>query len=458
MFLTQRQHTADHKVKLTPEGHEQSRAAGGKLRALLRSDDTLHFFISPYRRARETTEGILQTLCSDDPAPSPFRRSQIKIYEEPRIREQDFGNFQPNRDEVDRIWRERAEYGHFFYRLPNGESGADCADRCSSFNDSLWRRFGDPDMASVAIIVSHGMVIRCFLMRWYHFSVEYFEDLRNINHVEFIVMRLKDNGRYQLQNQLRTWTEMKRERAARASISAGADAQLHTTAPIPTRRTWACPEDCRDPTHGHNTGSKRLPVRRNTADLFKDDTELFSGTPRNRDNMSSSPLAHRDFAVPESEHESVPPSQSQTSRNNNFDQVDIALNKFSMSRNNLDEPINFRGRDGGGSKSGVPSPLEGPEEDESYTDVPPGPADKSDKAHFTTDMFTGGSLGRALRGELGGEVGSPSRAMADALGDQSDAEVDEEDRKMGVQQRQQDEEDRILEDERRDRSRHGSIC
>src|SRR4051812_43829167 len=82
---------ADHKVGLTPEGHQQALEAGEKLRALLRPDDTLHFFISPYRRTRETTEGILTGLTSNDPAPSPFQRSYIKVYEEPRLREQDFG-------------------------------------------------------------------------------------------------------------------------------------------------------------------------------------------------------------------------------------------------------------------------------------------------------------------------------------------------------------------------------
>ena len=30
---------------------------------------------------------------------------------------------------------------------------------------------------------------RVFLMKWYHFTVEYFEDLRNVNHCEFLIMR-----------------------------------------------------------------------------------------------------------------------------------------------------------------------------------------------------------------------------------------------------------------------------
>jgi hypothetical protein len=74
------------------------------------------------------------------------------VYEEPRLREQDFGNFQPCSAEMERMWQERADYGHFFYRIPNGESAADAYDRVSGFNESLWRQFGEDDCASVYVL------------------------------------------------------------------------------------------------------------------------------------------------------------------------------------------------------------------------------------------------------------------------------------------------------------------
>ncbi len=147
----------DHRVKLTSDGWQQAYDAGRRLRTLLRADDTLQFFTSPYRRTRETTEGILATLTSDDPAPSAFKRDNIKVYEEPRLREQDFGNFQPCSAEMERMWQERADYGHFFYRIPNGESAADAYDRVSGFNESLWRQFGEDDFPSVCVL---GMSVR----------------------------------------------------------------------------------------------------------------------------------------------------------------------------------------------------------------------------------------------------------------------------------------------------------
>ena len=68
---------------------------------------------------------------------------------------------------MERMWQERADYGHFFYRIPNGESAADAYDRVSGFNDSLWRQFGNGDFPSVCILVTHGLMTRVFLMKWY---------------------------------------------------------------------------------------------------------------------------------------------------------------------------------------------------------------------------------------------------------------------------------------------------
>ncbi|KAH6640728.1 histidine phosphatase superfamily [Chaetomium tenue] len=266
----------DHRVKITQDGWQQAYEAGRRLRTMLREDDTLHFFTSPYRRTRETTEGILATLTSDDPEPSPFKRDNIKVYEEPRLREQDFGNFQPCSAEMERMWQERADYGHFFYRIPNGESAADAYDRVSGFNESLWRQFGEDDFASVCVLVTHGLMSRVFLMKWYHYSVEHFEDLRNVNHCEFLIMRRNDDsGKYLLENNLRTWSELKRERAqelvenkdegAKENGKSKDVSTLARAATVEVRRRWGgCPNGC-----DHD---KSFKIRQTLADLVKSDS------------------------------------------------------------------------------------------------------------------------------------------------------------------------------------------
>ncbi|KAI5466992.1 histidine phosphatase superfamily [Mariannaea sp. PMI_226] len=364
----------DHRVKLTPEGWNQAHDAGRRLRELLRPDDTLHFFTSPYRRTRETTEGILSTLTSDDPDPSPFRRSNIKVYEEPRLREQDFGNFQPCSAEMERMWQERADYGHFFYRIPNGESAADAYDRVSGFNESLWRQFGEDDFASVCVLVTHGLMSRVFLMKWYHFTVEYFEDLRNINHCEFLIMRKRDNGKYILENNLRTWSELRRERSAK-EIHKDKDKEekerekdsqslQRTKTFVVTRRWGGCPNGCNHSSHY---------VKREDLEILRqeDSNTAIAGDPsathvngkRLRQNLPTNGGAKDGsdagaLAEDDEEHENT--LEINTTRLDKGDAI------FSSAEDAKDEitPYMHKGRDGGGTYSGHTSIADSDSEDE----------------------------------------------------------------------------------------------
>lgn len=153
--------------------------------------------------------------------------------------------------------KHRLVQGHFFYRIPNGESAADAYDRVSGFNDTLWRSFGEDDFASVCVLVTHGLMTRVFLMKWYHFSVEYFEDLRNVDHCEFVVMkRSHENQKYILQNELRTWSQLRKEK----------EEIREPESPIPVRKKWIGYQD------GNDAESRRQQAgRKNTADLFADD-------------------------------------------------------------------------------------------------------------------------------------------------------------------------------------------
>ncbi|KAI4113172.1 MAG: hypothetical protein LQ345_005789 [Seirophora villosa] len=380
----------DHRVKLTTEGWKQAEVAGLKLRSLLRPDDTLHFFTSPYRRTRETTEGILNALTSSNPVPSPFPRHAIKVYEEPRLREQDFGNFQPGSQEMARMWSERAEklmpmliQGHFFYRIPNGESAADAYDRVSGFNDTLWRSFGDDDFASVCVLVTHGLMTRVFLMKWYHFSVEYFEDLRNVDHCEFVVMkRSKENQKYILQNELRTWSDLRKEKAE----------LREPESPIPVRKKWAGYQD------GNDVDARRRQARRkNTADLFADDVSDVNSL--EQANVWNDGMNFR--GTRESTNDPEPNGRFHSALTP-FESSQRGRNKQSLEELTIPD----EGRDGGGSRSGAPSRSGSVESDEP-------------SMHTTTRS----SMAMALRGQLDASP-SPHRARADALGDQSD--VDDE--------------------------------
>ncbi|KAF4983693.1 hypothetical protein FDECE_17242, partial [Fusarium decemcellulare] len=340
--------------------------AGRRLRDLLRPDDTLHFFTSPYRRTRETTEGILESLTSDDPDPSPFRRSNIKVYEEPRLREQDFGNFQPCSAEMERMWQERADYGHFFYRIPNGESAADAYDRVSGFNESLWRQFGEDDFASVCVLVTHGLMSRVFLMKWYHFTVEYFEDLRNINHCEFLIMRKQDNGKFLLENNLRTWSELRRERKDKADRDQEKDSlKLQRTKTFVVTRQWGgCPNGCNHSQHY---------TKRNDLELLrKKDHENGGPAPYGEATSTSAALAivsrKQKSQVAISSINKKPAAEA---LEDDGPEIDVTANHEGKSTSDLNDtpsiisvgdsiqsPYLHVGRDGGGTYSGHTSAAE----------------------------------------------------------------------------------------------------
>ena len=100
------------------------------------------------------------------------------MQEEPRLREQDWGNWQ-DRDDVRLQKAYRDAYGHFFYRFAQGESGADVYDRVGAFLESLHRSFEAPDHPPNVLLVTHGLTMRLFCMRWFHWSVAEFESLSN---------------------------------------------------------------------------------------------------------------------------------------------------------------------------------------------------------------------------------------------------------------------------------------
>ncbi|KAJ0464497.1 putative phosphoserine phosphatase [Helianthus annuus] len=190
----------DHQIALTQQGISQARLAGTQIRQLVSGSDSLpdtwkvYFYVSPYTR----TQSSLREIARSFP-----RKCVIGVREECRIREQDFGNFQIT-EEMKVIKDVRQRFGRFFYRFPEGESAADVYDRVSSFLESLWRDIDmnrlnhDPSTDLNLIIVSHGVALRVFLMKWFKWTVEQFEYLHNFDNCEFRVMQLGSGGEYSL--------------------------------------------------------------------------------------------------------------------------------------------------------------------------------------------------------------------------------------------------------------------
>jgi len=186
-------HIPDNQIELTEKGLNQAREAGVKLRKII-GDETLRFFVSPYTRSYQTFYGLLEG--------AKFPEGSYTVREEVRLREQDWGNLQePQR--VKECVKERRKFGAFYYRFPNGESGADVYDRLTSFVTTLFREWKYEHCLENFVLVSHGLTIRLFLMRYYKWTVEEFHQLHNPTNCEMFTMDLQPNGKYILSTKLR---------------------------------------------------------------------------------------------------------------------------------------------------------------------------------------------------------------------------------------------------------------
>ena len=177
--------TPDHLVSLTERGEAQCRALGQSLKSLLNSK-TLRVWSSPYERARRSSSLLTQEL-----------DAHITLREDPRLREQEWGNFFTE----EAFFKERAErkrHSPFFYRIKNGESGADVFDRVSSFLDTLHRDLARHPGTDAVIISSHGMTLLIFLMRFFHWTYEEHAEAQTFGNCGYVVLNPDAEGHYQI--------------------------------------------------------------------------------------------------------------------------------------------------------------------------------------------------------------------------------------------------------------------
>jgi broad specificity phosphatase PhoE len=170
----------DHKVVLTDMGHMQAEHAGRRLKYILEGslEGKTLIYCSPYTRTRQTLDGLLRGA---DLVERP------RVFEDPRLRETEHG-YTSAADQK----HLRAIHGWFYYRFRDGESPADCYDRISTFLESLMRQAERKSPEDV-VIVTHGLAIRCFVMRFLHLTVEEFESLDNPDNCDIITIDLKEH-------------------------------------------------------------------------------------------------------------------------------------------------------------------------------------------------------------------------------------------------------------------------
>ena len=170
----------DHKVYLSDKGKEQANGAGVFLKQYVDihkidlNNSTL--FVSPYTRTRETAKIINSHLNIED------------VKEDIALIEQRYGLFSDNPiEECKKKFPEQFELynkyyendGKFYAKLSQGESPYDVALRARQFIDTIFRDYieGKENF----FIVSHGTTIRAFLLSYFHYSPEWFNNESNLD-------------------------------------------------------------------------------------------------------------------------------------------------------------------------------------------------------------------------------------------------------------------------------------
>mmetsp|Transcript_5 Transcript_5/g.9 ORF Transcript_5/g.9 Transcript_5/m.9 type:complete len:292 (-) Transcript_5:848-1723(-) len=203
--------TADWRIPLTNRGREQARLAGKKVASHITpsniksnpntiestTSNNIFFYVSPYLRTRQTLREILHEIPSDQ---------ILGIREDPRISEQQFGNFQSHHTMQDNK-ATRSDFGRFYYRFPEGgESGFDVYNRVSGFIGTLKRDSAEyysedetqEEDSTTICIVTHGLALRLFLMRWFQYSVHEFERSYNPKNAAVVVLERDPGGWFEL--------------------------------------------------------------------------------------------------------------------------------------------------------------------------------------------------------------------------------------------------------------------
>jgi broad specificity phosphatase PhoE len=185
----------DHKVFLTEKGKKQADDVGKFLCAYLTENSiptaNARMWVSPYLRTRQTAEILNGHLTVKD------KKEDVSLIE------QQYGLFSDNpMEERKRLFPSEFEYhkkhfetaGKFYAKMPLGESPLDVAMRIRHFLPTIFRDY-EKGKKDTLFIVTHGVVIKTFILDWFHLSPEWFSEEGTPENCSVIEIVREDNGK-----------------------------------------------------------------------------------------------------------------------------------------------------------------------------------------------------------------------------------------------------------------------
>lgn len=168
----------DWKIPLTEHGKTQAQLAALQLN----NHQDLGVYVSPYLRTIQTWDIIKSAV------------NPIFVKQDPRLREQELGNFRHYGDDVE---KERQDFGEFYYRFSGGESGSDVWARSKSFINDMERDCWNNKIDSV-LLVTHGFTMRALLMNLLDANVDEFHTWENPRNAQIISVHRDSFGNVKL--------------------------------------------------------------------------------------------------------------------------------------------------------------------------------------------------------------------------------------------------------------------
>ncbi len=169
----------DHLVSLTENGMKQAEEQGRRLAEYCRAKGVdltrARIWRSPYLRTRQTSEEFNKSLgISDIREDITLTEQQFGLFDS--LPEEDWGRLFPV--EYAEYRRQRDNFGKFYARLPMGESPFDVAVRIHQFMGTIHRDFERHGIDTL-FVFTHGTTLRTFLLRWFHYSPEWYHAEKN---------------------------------------------------------------------------------------------------------------------------------------------------------------------------------------------------------------------------------------------------------------------------------------
>lgn len=183
----------DNKVYLTENGKEQANKVGKFLLNYVNQNNidilNARLWVSPYVRTRQTAEIINSLLNIND------------VKEDYALVEQRYGLFSDkDLNQIKSAFPVEFEFYDNYYKndskfyaiFPMGESPYDVAIRVRLFLETIYR---DKEKGiNTLFIVTHGTVLRCFLLNYFHYSPEWFNSEANMENCSVRLIS-EENGK-----------------------------------------------------------------------------------------------------------------------------------------------------------------------------------------------------------------------------------------------------------------------